>query len=89
MTNKYLYFYIVQFLLQRDLKALGKKVANLSQDADILMDKIPDEKTHFTEQKRLVIEAWDNLQQRASSKKSVLSQSEGLQTFLSDYQDLM
>ena len=74
---------------QRDLKALGEKVSSLSQDADMLMDKLPQNRKHFSEQKQMIIEAWKKLQQRASSKKSVLSQSEGLQTFLNDYRDLM
>lgn len=75
--------------LQLDLKALGKKVESIAHEAEDLTSRFPEEQEHLEEQRDEVVSSWRRLQEKASSKKSNLTQSEELQKFLNDFTDLL
>ena len=72
-----------------DLNALGEKVESVSQEAEDLASRFPEGQEHLQEQRDEVLSSWRRLQEKASSKKSNLTQSEELQKFLNDFRDLM
>lgn len=72
-----------------DLNALGEKVESVSQEAEDLASRFPEGQEHLMEQRDEVLLSWRRLQEKASSKKSNLTQSEELQKFLNDFRDLM
>ena len=74
---------------QLDLKALGEKVESVSREAEDLASRFPEGQEHLAEQRDEVVSSWRRLQEKASSKKSNLTQSEELQKFLNDFRDLM
>lgn len=79
----------LSFLLQLDLKALGEKVESIAREAKDLASRFPEGQEHLGEQRDEVVSSWRRLQEKASSKKSNLTQSEDLQKFLNDFRDLL
>ena len=77
------------FLLQLDLKALGEKVESVAREAEGLASRFPERQEHVGEQRDEVVSSWRRLQEKASSKKSNLTQSEELQKFLNYFRDLL
>ena len=61
----------------------------MSQEAEDLVSRFPEGQEHLMEQRDEVLSSWRRLQEKASSKKSNLTQSEELQKFLNDFRDLM
>ncbi|XP_068689103.1 spectrin beta chain-like isoform X1 [Montipora foliosa] len=74
---------------QLDLKALGEKVESIAHEAEDLASRFPEGQEQLTEQRDEVVSTWRRLQEKASSKKSNLTQSEELQKYLNDFRDLM
>lgn len=74
---------------QLDLKALGEKVESIAHEAEDLASRFPEGQGHLAEQRDDVVSSWRRLQEKASSKKSNLTQSEELQKFLNDFRDLL
>lgn len=62
---------------------------SIANEAEDLALKFPEGQEHLTEQRDEVVSSWRRLQEKASSKKFNLTQSEELQKFLNDFRDLM
>lgn len=62
---------------------------SIANEAEDLALKFPEGQEHLIEQRDEVVSSWRRLQEKASCKKSNLTQSEELQKFLNDFRDLM
>ena len=86
LTKRYFYWLTSS---KRDLIALSEKVKWIQLEAEELSSKYPEHAESVEEQKVEVEEAWSRLQQKATSKRSNLTQEEQLQKFLDDYRDVL
>ena len=70
--------------LERDLAALGEKVKELDETANRLMQTHPDQAQSIYDHQKEINERWNQLTQKATSRKDKLLDSYDFQRFLSD-----
>ena len=75
-------------ITQRDLAALEKQVALLSQEAKRLGATYPEKADHVRQKERQTLAIWRGLVERAGGRKSKLVEAEQLQRLLNDFRDL-
>ncbi|XP_065894234.1 spectrin beta chain, non-erythrocytic 1-like isoform X3 [Dysidea avara] len=72
---------------ERDLKALGKSVEVLSQEASRLSGLYPESAELVIAIERDINDVWNGLMSRTESRKRKLTQAEQLQLFLNEFRD--
>lgn len=75
--------------IERDLAALADKVDGLMREGDRLSQSNPSTSDLINAKLKELAEHWSNLKQKAQQRKQRLADSYRLQSFLSDYRDLM
>ena len=76
------------YYIQRDLKALGKSVEVLSQEASRLSGLYPESADLVITIEKETGDVWNRLMSRTEARKRKLSEAEQLQLFLNEYRDL-
>lgn len=74
---------------ERDLAALGDKIRDLDEKATKLRQSHPEAAEQIYDLQRQINEQWNQLTQKANSRKDKLLDSYDYQRFLSDYRDLI
>ena len=74
--------------MQRDLAALEKQVALLSQEAKRLSNTYPERSSHVRQREQQTVTSWRGLIEKSRGRKNKLVEAEQLQRFLNDFRDL-
>lgn len=75
--------------VERDLAALGDKIRTLDEKANKLRQTHPEAAEQIYDLQRQINEQWNQLTQKANSRREKLLDSYDYQRFLSDYRDLI
>ncbi|KAJ8962237.1 hypothetical protein NQ318_018209 [Aromia moschata] len=75
--------------LESEMKAIKDKVDYIEQEGDRLIAEFPDTKDHVDDKREDTVSAWEDLQTKAEREKDYLQQSEQLQSYFDEYQDLL
>lgn len=81
--------YINASLLQQNLHAISEQVVNNKQAAERLSQEFPDAAEHIHSKQEEAQDAWSSLLQQTQQKKTQLVESENLQSYFSDFRELM
>ncbi|XP_031334782.1 spectrin beta chain, non-erythrocytic 1 isoform X2 [Photinus pyralis] len=74
---------------ETELVAVKEQVKAIEQEAHRLSELFPDAEEHIEVKREDTLNAWEELQTKAEHRRENLQQSEQLQTYFDQYQDLM
>ena len=74
--------------VQRDLAALEKQVALLSQEAKRLSNTYPERSSHVRKREQQTVSSWKALIEKSKGRKNKLVEAEQLQRFLNEFRDI-
>ncbi|XP_030753943.1 spectrin beta chain, non-erythrocytic 2 isoform X2 [Sitophilus oryzae] len=75
--------------LETEMKAIRDRVDFVEQEGDRLIFEFPDTKEHIDDKKLDTLTVWKDLQLKVEKERDYLLQSEQLQTYFDEYQDLL
>lgn len=75
--------------LESELNAVKEQVDAVIEDADRLIEMFPDAEEHIQVKREDTMAAWEDLQVKFEKRKEDLKQSEHLQAYFDQYQDLL
>ena len=76
------------FCLQQDLAAINEQVDAITKEAERLMGLFPDAQEHIAAKHEELVQAWNSLLEKSSSRRNKLEQAEQLQMYFNDYREL-
>jgi len=76
-------------VIERDLDALDKRVNQVNNEANRLVENHPDESDDIREKQERVVGNWSDLKDKANERKKNLENAYYLHRFLSDFRELM
>ncbi|XP_060523506.1 spectrin alpha chain, non-erythrocytic 1 isoform X2 [Cylas formicarius] len=75
--------------LETEMKAIKDKVDYIELEGDRLVAEFPDTKEHVDDKRDDTLAAWEDLKLKVERQKDYLQQSELLQSYFDEYQDLL
>ncbi|CAG9768666.1 unnamed protein product [Ceutorhynchus assimilis] len=75
--------------LESEMKAIRDKVDYIVQEGNRLINEFPDTKDHIDDKKEDTFSAWEDLQLKVEREREFLLQSEQLQSYFDEYQELL
>lgn len=75
--------------LETELQAVREQVEGVEHEAARLIEMFPDAEEHIDVKRLDTLSAWEDLQAKAERRRENLKQSEHLQTYFDQYQDLL
>ncbi|KAL1509008.1 hypothetical protein ABEB36_003816 [Hypothenemus hampei] len=75
--------------LETEMKAINDRVESIIQEGDRLITEFPDTKEHIDDKKGDILDAWKILREKVKKEKDYLQQTEQLQSYLDEYQELL
>ncbi|XP_066150741.1 spectrin beta chain isoform X4 [Euwallacea fornicatus] len=75
--------------LETEMKAIRERVEYIIQEGDRLVNEYPDTKDHIDDKKEDTLSAWENLLVKVEREREYLRQSEQLQSYFDEYQELL
>lgn len=73
---------------QRDLAAISDQVEAITKEAERLIGLFPDAQEHIATKHEEMVQAWNNLVEKATLRKDKLQQAEQIQMYFNDYREL-
>ncbi|KAK3093468.1 hypothetical protein FSP39_016126 [Pinctada imbricata] len=74
--------------LERDLAAISEQVEAITKEAERLIGLFPDAQEHIAAKHEEMVQAWNNLVEKATLRKKKLQQADQLQLYFNDYREL-
>lgn len=71
------------------MKAIRDRVDFIVNEGDRLVNEFPDTKEHIDDKKEDTFSAWEDLQLKVERERDYLQQSEQLQSYFDEYQELL
>lgn len=75
--------------LETEMKAIKERVEYIIQEGDRLVSEYPDTKEHIDDRKDDTLSAWEDLLIKVERERDYLLQSEQLQSYFDEYQELL
>lgn len=75
--------------LETEIKAIRDRVDFIIHEGDRLVTEFPDTKEHIDDKKEDTLSAWEDLQLKVERERDYLQQSEQLQSYFDEYQELL
>ncbi|XP_069119024.1 LOW QUALITY PROTEIN: spectrin beta chain-like [Argopecten irradians] len=75
--------------LERDLAAISEQVESITKEAERLISQFPDAQEHIAMKHEEMVQAWNNLVEKATLRKEKLQQADQLQVYFNDYRELI
>ncbi|XP_048516488.1 spectrin beta chain, non-erythrocytic 1 isoform X6 [Dendroctonus ponderosae] len=75
--------------LETEIKAIRDRVDFIIHEGDRLVTEFPDTKEHIDDKKEDTLSAWEDLQLKVEREREYLQQSEQLQSYFDEYQELL
>ena len=75
--------------LQQDLAAISEQVESITKEAGQLLVQLPDATEHIRSKHEEMVQIWNSLLERATSRKERLHKACNLQMYFDNYRELV